>query len=129
MIAIFCGRFGSGNAATVYGDGLQTRDYVYVDDIVEALIAAGASADTGEFNAGTGRETSVLDLVEALQAQFGRQDLAPEYAPPRTGEVQRTAIDSARAATALGWEPQASLQQGLSETVSWFENARMTTAG
>ena len=123
VIAIFCGRFGSGVASAVYGDGRQTRDYVYVDDVVDAVIAAGACDQTGAFNVGTGRETSVLELIEALQAAFGRRDLAPEHAPPRTGEVLRTALDSTLAAATLGWEPATGIEQGLGETVAWFEHA------
>ncbi len=87
MIAIFCGVLREGGQPTVFGDGTQTRDYIYVGDVVAAALAAAESEVTGPINIGTGRETSVLDLVEALRTLGGREDFEARAgpAPPRRG--------------------------------------------
>jgi len=97
VIAIFCGLLEGGGRPTVYGDGAQTRDYIYVGDVVAAALAAGGSDASGALNIGTGIETDVLELVARLRDLAGRDDFEPELAPPRTGEVQRIALDPARA--------------------------------
>ena len=117
VIAIFCGKLLDGGRPTVFGDGLQTRDYIYVSDVVEANLLAVASSATGAFNIGTGVETSVLDLVQALGEQ-ATGDFAPDMAPERPGEVRHIALDSARAAAELGWEAQVSLLDGLARTLA-----------
>lgn len=116
VIAIFCGRLIDGTKPTVFGDGVQTRDYVYVGDVVAANLAAAASEATGAFNIGTGRQTSVLDLVEAL-GQIAGRDFEPEMAPARHGEVQHIALDYTRAREELGWEPKVDLREGLELTL------------
>jgi UDP-glucose 4-epimerase len=116
VIAIFCGKLTDGEKPTVFGDGLQTRDYVYVGDVVAANLAAAESDATGPFNIGTGRQTSVLDLVEALGAIAGR-DFAPEFAPERPGEVRHIALDYTRAREQLGYEPKVDLRDGLERTL------------
>jgi UDP-glucose 4-epimerase len=116
VIAIFCGRLLEGQKPVVFGDGKQTRDYVYVGDVVAANLAAAASAATGPFNVGTGRETSVLDLVEALGKIAGRE-FEPEFAPERPGEVQHIALDYTRAHEELGYEPKVDLHEGLELTL------------
>ncbi|MBS1890283.1 MAG: NAD-dependent epimerase/dehydratase family protein, partial [Actinobacteria bacterium] len=88
VVAIFCGLLKNGGRPTVYGDGTQTRDYIYVGDVVSAALAAGATRLGGAVNIGTGREASVLDLVEILSGIEGRDDFTPEFAPERPGEVQ-----------------------------------------
>jgi UDP-glucose 4-epimerase len=118
VIAIFCGRLGTGDAPTVFGDGTQTRDYIYVGDVVEAILAAEASDVSGPFNVGTGRETSVLELVERIRELSGAEDFEPEFAPPRPGEVQRIALDSGRAAGELGWRAATELEPGLRVTLA-----------
>jgi len=119
VVAIFCGALLDGRTPRVFGDGRQTRDYVYVADVVEAMLTAGGSDVVGTFNIGTGVETSVLELGrmlgEALDRPFG-----PEMAPSRPGEVQRIAIDSSQAAGQLGWSAQTSLAEGLSRTAEAF---------
>lgn len=120
VIAIFCGKFLSGDNPVVYGDGLQTRDYIYVSDVVGALIAAAASDARGALNIGTGIETNVLELIDGLRDAAG--DSAPEsfqpaFAPARTGEVQAISIDPARAADELGWRAQVGLEDGLRRTL------------
>ena len=108
----------------MYGDGKQTRDYVYVDDVVGAFVAADhrLAADgsnlAGPFNVGTGRETTVLELVERLTAIGGATDLAPRMEPPRQGEIQWIAVDSERARTELGWEAGTALDDGLKRTLA-----------
>jgi UDP-glucose 4-epimerase len=117
VIAIFCGKLRASEAPTVFGDGTQTRDYVYVADVVEAAMAAGTGDVSGAFNVGTGRETSVLELVEALRELDGADSFEPQFAPPRTGEVQRIALDCSRAADELGWRASTELGRGLELTL------------
>jgi len=117
VIAIFCGRLRSGERPTVFGDGKQTRDYIYVGDVVSAMLAAAEAETSGPINIGTGVETDVLELVSALGELGGGGDFEPEFAPPRTGEVQRISIDPARAASELGWRPQMGLSEGLRVTL------------
>jgi UDP-glucose 4-epimerase len=118
VIAIFCGRLLEGVAPTIFGNGEQTRDYVYVGDVVRANLAAAESHATGAFNVGLGVQTSVLQLVEALREISEANSFEPEFAPPRLGEVQHIAIDPARAQGELGWEPQITLRDGLERTLA-----------
>jgi UDP-glucose 4-epimerase len=117
VVAIFCGRLREGKQPTVFGDGKQTRDYIYVGDVVSAMLAAADSAATGPVNIGTGVETDVLELVSALGGLGGDGGFEPEFAPPRTGEVARISIDPTRAASELGWTPQMDLKEGLRVTL------------
>jgi UDP-glucose 4-epimerase len=117
VIAIFCGKLIAGEKPTVFGDGLQTRDYVYVGDVVAANVAAAESDRSGAFNIGTGRESSVIDLVEAL-AQISGSEFHAELAPERPGEVRHIAIDYTRAREELGWEPKVDLREGLERTLA-----------
>jgi UDP-glucose 4-epimerase len=117
VIAIFCGRLRAGERPAVFGDGKQTRDYIYVGDVVAAALAAAGSDTTGPVNIGTGVETDVLELVGALGELGSAGDFAPEFAPPRPGEVQRISIDPARAERELGWKPQMGLKEGLRVTL------------
>jgi UDP-glucose 4-epimerase len=119
VIAIFCGKLRSGERPTIYGDGTATRDYVYVGDVVRAQLAAAQAAVTGEINVGTGRETSVLDIVDVIR------DLEPEaaasfepiLADARLGEIERSCLDVSRAREELGWEAQTSLRDGMRATL------------
>jgi UDP-glucose 4-epimerase len=115
----FCGALLGGRTPKVFGDGEQTRDYVYVADIVEALLAAGDSRVVGTFNIGTGVETSVLELGGMI-ADACNRPFDPEMAPPRPGEVQRIAIASSRAAEELGWTAETALPDGLVQTAASF---------
>jgi UDP-glucose 4-epimerase len=117
VIAIFCGRLREGKRPTVFGDGKQTRDYIYVGDVVTAMLAAAESETTGPVNIGTGIETDVLELVRALGELGGGESFEPELAPPRTGEVARISIDPGRAERELGWKPQMGLTEGLRVTL------------
>lgn len=121
VVAIFCGLLREGRPLGVYGDGKQTRDYVFVLDVVDALLAAGAAlgdrgrALAGPYNVGTGEETSVLELVELLSSIAGREP-ATDVRPERTGEVQRVVIDPRAAGRDLAWEPRVALADGLART-------------
>jgi UDP-glucose 4-epimerase len=122
VVAILCGRLLAGDVATVYGDGLQTRDYVYVEDTVAAVLAAadGLREDrvpiSGPLNVGTGRETSVLKLVAEL-AEIDGVDFEVELRPERAGEIRRIALDSSAAAAQIGWRARTELRDGLAATL------------
>jgi UDP-glucose 4-epimerase len=116
VIAIFCGLLRGGGRPTVYGDGRQTRDYIYVGDVVAAALAAAASDAHGAVNVGTGVETDVLELATGL-GELGGVDFEPELAPARTGEVQRIALDASRAERELGWRAETMLADGLRLTL------------
>jgi UDP-glucose 4-epimerase len=115
VVAIFCGHLVEGRRPTVFGNGRQTRDWVDVADVVRANVMAAHSDLTGAVNIGHGRETSVLDLLEALKgvAPDGVAALEPEFLPQRPGEVMRSCLDVARAKRELGWEPEVQLRDGL----------------
>jgi UDP-glucose 4-epimerase len=117
VVAIFCDLAREGGKPTVFGDGEQTRDYVHVADVVEALLAAQSASEPGPFNVGTGVETSVLDLARAIGEIAGRDDFEPEFAPPRDGEVQRTALNTEASAAGLGWRASRELRPGLEQTL------------
>ena len=116
VIAIFCGKFRDGVAPRIYGAGTQTRDYVYVGDLVEALVRAGDVRDTGVVNIGTEEETSVLELVRVLADLHGPGAPEPEFAPARLGEIERSCLAAERAREVLGWRPRTSLAEGLALT-------------
>ena len=117
VIAIFCGRLLEGSNPTVYGDGLQTRDYIYVSDVVDANLKAAESDARGPFNIGRGEETTVLELVEALRPH-GDAPFEPEHAPKRPGEIQRSCLDPTRAREELGWEAKVGLEEGFELTLA-----------
>ena len=119
VVAIFCTALLAGGRPRVFGDGLQTRDYVYVGDVVQAFLAAAASDAGGAYNVGTGVETSVIDLGERLAGICG-SEFDPELAPSRPGEVQRISISSALAGERLGWRPATELDRGLELTAESF---------
>ena len=116
VIAIFCGKMLDGGRAIIFGDGKQTRDYVYVDDVVDANLRAAESDATGPINIGLGQQKSVLDIVDVLK-QHAPNGFEPEHAPERPGEVQHIALDPSRAREELGWEAQVELDEGLKRTL------------
>jgi UDP-glucose 4-epimerase len=118
VIAIFCGCLAEGRTPTIYGDGEQTRDYVYVADVVAANLRAAELDVTGPVNVGTGVETSVLHLVAAFRELAGGAAFEPVHAPARAGEVLRSCLDASRAHELLGWEPQVPLADGLALTLA-----------
>ncbi len=134
VVAIFCNRLLDNRALTVFGDGEQTRDYVFAGDVAAAnVLAAGAvlpppaRLDARAFNIGTGVETSVNTLARSLQRAAG-SSTPIDYAPARAGEIQRSALDTGKARAVLGWTPAVSLDAGLDETFRWFAARRQGAA-
>ena len=130
VVAIFCNQVRIGKQITIYGDGEQTRDYVFVTDVARANIAAtswpipaASTIDAVAVNVGTGLETSVNVLAETLLESTGAR-VPVEHAPPRQGELQRSAVDIAKAAREWGWRPEIALDEGMRRTYEWVsENA------
>ena len=134
VVAIFCSRILEGRPLTVFGDGRQTRDYVFVKDVARANLAAATRTlppagplDARGFNIGTGIETSVLDLARALN-RAAKATTPIEHAPARTGEQQRSSVVITKAAEQLGWRPAVSLDTGLAETYQYFARLRAPEA-
>jgi UDP-glucose 4-epimerase len=126
VVAIFCGKLRDGGQPTVFGDGLQTRDYIYVQEVVGAALIASTNEVSGPFNVGTGKESSVLDLVDVL-GRLGRDmgiigandPFEAQFAPARAGEVQRSALDVNRSRDVLGFEARIMLEDGMRRTLEW----------
>jgi UDP-glucose 4-epimerase len=118
VVAIFLERMASGEQTLVFGDGEQTRDFVHVDDVVAALLAAAGRSD-GLFNVGTGVETSVNRLHELCREVSG-DSRPPQHEPPRPGDARRSVLDVSRAAGELGWRAQVGLAEGLRATWEWM---------
>ncbi|HEY2715014.1 MAG TPA: NAD-dependent epimerase/dehydratase family protein [Solirubrobacterales bacterium] len=117
VVAIFCGKLRDGGRPTVFGDGTQTRDYIYVGDVVDAALAAAASDHVGAVNIGTGVESSVLDLIAVLGELGDGDGFEAEFAPPRQGEVQQIALDAGLARQVLGWTAKTDLREGMRLTL------------
>ena len=118
VVSIFLERLAGGEETVIFGDGLQTRDFVYVGDVVDALLAA-AEHDGGVFNVGTGEETSVLEL-HRLCAQVAGVAAEPRFEPARLGEARRSVLDVSHAADELGWRARTPLDEGLRRTWEWL---------
>lgn len=121
VVAIFSKALLKGEGARIFGDGLQTRDYVFVGDVVRANLAALDSTWCGAVNIGTGVETDVVELHARLRRLIGREVL-PEHAPAKDGEVRRSVLACERARRVLGWAPSISLDEGLAATVDFFRS-------
>ena len=119
VMSIFTGKLMNNETPTIYGDGKQTRDYLYVLDVVDALIKSAETDDNLFLNIGTGVETSVNELVSILSQKIS-WDGEPEYAPKREGELLRSVLNNERAMSQIGWEPKYTLDTGLDELISWF---------
>lgn len=119
VVAIFAGLLLEGKPCTIFGDGRQTRDFVYVDDVVDAFVRAADRGSGLTCNIGTGQETSVNDLY-ATMAEAAGVDEPPIHAPARPGELARSALDPSRAGIHLGWEPWTDLRTGVTEVLAWF---------
>jgi len=124
VIALFIAAMSQGQPPTVFGDGLQTRDFVYVENVVQALVkAAEAAAATGNvYNIGNGQSTTVLELAQGLNELLGTQ-LPPRHAPPRAGDVRHSQADISRARRDLGYEPTVSFREGLRRTLEWYKRS------
>lgn len=118
VVAIFTERMLAGAPCTIYGDGEQSRDFVYVDDVVHAIALAMDRGDNERFNIGTGDRTSVNQLFRALAAATDFPH-APIYAPERAGELRHSAVSNRKAAEGLGWKPWTTLEEGLATTLAW----------
>jgi UDP-glucose 4-epimerase len=118
VVAIFLSRIASGQPATIFGDGGQTRDYVFVGDVVRAFVAA-VGADGGVYNVGTGIETSVLELWRACTEAAGLESEV-SHDTPRLGELRRSCLDNALAERELRWRPEVPLLEGLRRTWEWM---------
>jgi UDP-glucose 4-epimerase len=121
VVAIFCQRLLAGEECTIFGDGLQTRDYVFVGDVARANVAALDTQHRGGLNIGTGRETNVVELFRTIDGRVGRKG-AVRHVAPKEGEVRRSALDTTLASRVLGWRPQVSLEDGLAATVDFFRS-------
>jgi UDP-glucose 4-epimerase len=119
VIAIFCGRLQDHARPTIFGTGEQTRDYIFVDDVVSGLIAAGDSDVGGAVNLGTEEETSVLRIAELLGERAGEGGFEPEFREARLGEIDRSCLDVSRARETLGWEARVRIEAGLRRTYEW----------
>jgi UDP-glucose 4-epimerase len=120
VVAIFAKALLAGKPTKIFGDGSDTRDYVFVDDVVDAFVRAAGEAGSGQrFNAGTGIETSTRQLHTAVAAAAGAPD-EPELHPPRLGDLRRSCLDIGRATDVLGWTPKVPLADGISRTVDFF---------
>jgi len=119
VVAIFAVAMLEGRRPTIFGDGSQTRDYVFVEDVCDAFLRAADAGENSYFNVGSGRETSVIELYEAMASVIGF-DRRPEFAEPRPGDIPRSVLDAARARSVLGWEAWTALEDGLAATISWY---------
>jgi UDP-glucose 4-epimerase len=120
VVPIFCSRLLAGDQPTIYGDGSQTRDYVYVGDAVAAFLAAADRGRPGTWNIGSGREVSVLELARVIGQVAGRP-VEPRFNPPRPGELQRSALAIEAAERDLDWRPGTSLDAGVAAVYRWIE--------
>jgi UDP-glucose 4-epimerase len=123
VVAIFANQFLEHERPVIYGDGSQTRDFVYVDDVVDAFARAVDKGGGLLLNIGTGIETSVQQLYDVMSKLSGFREPA-QYAPARPGEVQRSALDPGRAAIHLAWKPFTSLEEGTARTLEHFKGQR-----
>jgi UDP-glucose 4-epimerase len=127
VVAIFCGRILGNQPLTIFGDGSQTRDYVYVGDVARAVYLAATAPlpqkerlDARAFNIGTGKGTSVVEIAALLQEVAGTK-VPVEFAPHRPGEQQDSFVNVDKARELLGWSPLVQLPEGLALTFAWFE--------
>ena len=127
VVAIFCQNILEGKPVMVFGDGTQTRDYVFVSDVVEANLLALKAKGSHVLNIATQMEASVNELIHLLE-DFSTQPFPRNDAPARPGELQRNCLAISRAQATLGWRPKVGLQEGLKETFRWFQQALRTKA-
>ncbi|MEO6527523.1 MAG: NAD-dependent epimerase/dehydratase family protein [Gemmatimonadaceae bacterium] len=135
VVAIFCGRILTNRPLTIFGDGMQTRDYVYVGDVAEALWCAATKTlppvgllDARGFNVGTGIGTSVVELAQILIKVAG-SSVPIDFAPRRPGEAQDSFVDIDKADRLLGWKPRVTLEEGLTNSFRWAAERQAQTSG
>lgn len=122
VVSIFIDRAVAGEPCVINGDGLQTRDYVYIDDVVNALVSAKDANYQGEINIGRAQEVSVLDIVAAIKA--AGVDFNPEHGPAKPGEQRRSVLAYTLAQKVLNWEPRIGLEEGVYRTLAWTKQQR-----
>lgn len=127
VVAIFCGRMLRQEPVTIYGDGLQERDFLYVGDCARANLLAVQQAQDGIYNLGTGRGANINELFDILR-EITHYPLRPGYGPAKVGETYKIYLQAAKAARDLGWQPTLSLSEGLSQTVAYFQTHELTTS-
>ena len=127
VVAIFAGKLLNRELCTIYGTGMQTRDFVFVDDVASAFVASIESGDGKLLNIGTGTETSIQYLYEEMALASGIES-APEKGAERSGEIERSALDPSLAEEILGWSPQTSLRDGIHSTLEWFKSKKEETS-
>ena len=120
VVSIFSNKYLNGERPVIYGNGEQTRDYIFVQDVISALIKSSKIDDDLFLNIGTGIETSVNELAESLKTQFS-SNLNPVYQDAREGELQRSVLDNTKARKLLNWEPQYDLNEGMLEVRNWLK--------
>ena len=123
VVAIFANKMLDGQPVTIFGDGGQTRDFVYVDDVVDGFVRAGTRGGGLVVHIATGLEVSVNEL-ERTMAMAASSGLAPVHAPERPGELRRNCLDPERASIQLGWKPWTNLQDGIRSTIEWVKSSR-----
>ena len=121
VVSIFAGKLLEKERPVIFGDGQQTRDFVYVDDVVDAFVRAADKGGGLILNVGTGAETSVQQLFDTMARLTGYKEAA-QYLPARAGELQRSALDPARAGIHLGWKPWTTLDEGVGRTLDFFRD-------
>jgi UDP-glucose 4-epimerase len=121
VVAIFLKRMAQDEETVIYGDGLQARDFVYVGDVVDAMLAASGQPG-GVFNVGTGMATPVIEL-HALCRRVSGSEREPKFVDPRPGEIRQSFVDPGRAARELGWRPQVVFEDGLRATWDWLTSS------
>ena len=121
VVSIFANKYLKNEEPTIYGDGQQTRDYIYVKDVVSALIKASNIAENHFLNIGTGIETSVNDLANSMKIQF-KSEINPIYKPAREGELNRSVLNNTKAKQELNWKPNYSLDDGMKQVFNWLRN-------
>ena len=121
VMSIFTGRMLNNETPIVYGDGNQTRDYIFVTDVVSALIKSSETDDNLFLNIGTSKETSVNELVSIIKSVTSWEG-EPDYKPQREGELLRSVLNNEKAKMSLNWEPEYNLNRGIEELVDWFKN-------
>jgi UDP-glucose 4-epimerase len=119
VVAIFARAMLAGKSLTVFGDGNDERDYVYVEDVVDAIVRSSAGSLTGPYNVGTGIGTSTNRIFEIVAEHCEYKESAV-HGPPRPGDINRISLNSSKAASELGWTPKVALEDGLKTTVDWF---------
>jgi len=121
VVSIFANKYLKNEEPTIYGDGEQTRDYIYVKDVVSALIKASKIEENHFLNIGTGIETSVNDLANSMKIQF-KSEINPIYKPAREGELNRSVLNNTKAKQELNWKPNYSLDDGMKQVFNWLRN-------